>query len=102
MLLEARKQPRNPERFLIQVSAVHDPALADLAYGENLSSRGARITTKRFWEPGSQVDVKCLKFSARARVVYCQPINAEAFAVGLDFITQTGNWETQPLQTLRT
>ena len=31
MLLEGRKQPRTPERLLMQISAVRDPLLTDLA-----------------------------------------------------------------------
>ena len=31
MLREGRKQPRTPERFLVQISAVHDPLLEELA-----------------------------------------------------------------------
>jgi hypothetical protein len=91
MLLEGRKQPRAPERFLMQISAVHDPLLTDLASVENLSPRGVRVTSRRSWELGSHVDVKShvVELTARARVVYCQPVDAKTFAVGLNFLMQT-------------
>ena len=31
MPIEGRKQPRTPKRFLVQISAVHDPLLEELA-----------------------------------------------------------------------
>ena|SRR5215469_5877907 len=91
MLLEARKQPRIPERFLMQISALHDPHLTDLGCVENLSPRGVRVTSGRSWELGSHVDVKShvVELRARARVVYCQPVDAKTFAVELNFIMQT-------------
>ena len=98
MLREGRKQPRTPERFLIQISAVHDPCLTDLASVENLSPRGARVTTERPWELGSHVDVKSRapELMARARVVYCQPVSAKTFAVGLNFLMQTTSPKLSP------
>ena len=91
MLLEGRKQPRAPERFLMQISAVHDPLLTYLASVENLSPRGVRVTSGRSWELGSHVEVKSrvVELTARARVVYCQPVDAKTFAVGLNFLMQT-------------
>ncbi|PYT81627.1 MAG: hypothetical protein DMG40_08740 [Acidobacteria bacterium] len=89
MLAEGRKQPRTPDQFVVQISAVHDPLLTDTASVENLSSRGARVATERFWEPGSPVDVSSTvrELSVRARVVYCHARSPKGFAVGLDFLT---------------
>ena len=97
MLLEGRKQPRTPDRFLMQISAVHDPLLNDLAFVENLSLRGLRVTSGRSWELGAYVDIEssARDLTARARVVYCQPLNATTFAVGLNFLTQTNGSDTR-------
>jgi hypothetical protein len=88
-MLEGRKLPRTATRLLVHILSVRDPRLTDLASIENLSSRGARVTTQRTWELGSQVVIRAISggMNARARVVYCQPI-AKDFAVGLDFLTQ--------------
>lgn len=43
MLLEGRKHPRGAERFLAQVSSVHDPLLSELASVENQSPYGVRL-----------------------------------------------------------
>lgn len=88
MLLEGRKERRVPERMLVQISAVHDPRLEELASIENLSPRGARIKTERSWEHGCHVDVMANPgdLRARARVVYCQAIGPKMFVVGLNFL----------------
>lgn len=91
--MEGRKQPRTCDRFLVNISAVYDPRLAETVCVENLSSRGARVATARSWEPGAHVVLESSNgdLRARARVVYCRPIGVKGFgfAVGLDFITQT-------------
>ena len=96
-MLEGRKHPRTRERFLVQISALHDPRLAELVSVENISSHGVRVTMKRPWELGSHVEMKLATGAsmARARVVYCQAVGANAFAVGLDLLTQTNAWDTR-------
>jgi len=89
MSLNGRRQPRTPEKSLLHISALHHPSLADIAFLENLSPCGARVSTEHFWDPGSHVKVmsRVRQLSATARVVYCHPGNANTFAVGLNFLT---------------
>lgn len=88
MLLEGRKHPRTAERFLVQVSSVHDPLSTGLASVENQSPYGLRLATERSWELGSHVDVKSVagKLKARARVVYCTLLGHKKFVVGLNIL----------------
>ena len=88
LLLEGRKHPRTAERFLVQVSSVHDPLLTELALVENHSPNGVRLATERLWELGSQVDMRLIAggLKARARVVYCTALGPKKFAVGLNII----------------
>ena len=76
MLAEGRKQPRTPDQFVVQISAVHDPLLTDTASVENLSSRGARVATEWFWEPVSPVHVSStvreLSVRLKCHGVHCQ------------------------------
>jgi hypothetical protein len=98
MLLEGRKNTRTPKQFLVQMSAVHDPRLVGIATVENVSLRGTRVTTWRAWEPGSQLEIKSPTSGdnwARARVVYCVPVSSKEFAIGLDFLKQTSEWDKQ-------
>jgi hypothetical protein len=61
---------------------------------QNISSRGARVSTHRAWEPGSFLLIKSLRsnFSARARVVYWRSFSSSRFTIGLEFLTQEGDW----------
>ena len=58
MLLKGRRQARVPERMLVQISAVRDRRLEELAPVEGPNPRGVRIKTQRPWEPGCHVDLK--------------------------------------------
>lgn len=90
MLLEGRKHPRTPERFLVQIVAVHDPLLMGLATVENVCPNGVRLASERSWELGSQVNVEAIAggLRARARVVYCKTVGFKKFLVGLYLITR--------------
>lgn len=88
MMLEGRKQPRSPKRLLAQLSAVYDPRVSELATVENDSPNGTRVTTVRSWELGSHVELTRPNGEkwARARVVYCKPLDEKRFAVGLNLL----------------
>lgn len=66
---------------------------AETTATRNISSRGARVTTQRIWEPGSFLLLKSLRgnFWARARVVYWRSFSSRAI-IGLEFIVQGGSW----------
>ena len=96
-MLEGRKHRRIAGRSMVQICAVHDLRVVELTTVENVSLHGTRLTTQRYWEPGSHVEVKSTSGEflrpvvprARARVVYCNAIDAKGFAIGLDFHSQT-------------
>ena len=60
----------------------------------NISSRGARVTTQRLWEPGSFLLIRSLRgdFWARARVIYWRSFLSSRASIGLEFIVQGGHW----------
>ena len=61
---------------------------------QNISSHGARVSTHRVREPGSFLLIKSLRsnFCARARVVYWRSFSSSRFTIGLEFLTQEGDW----------
>jgi hypothetical protein len=65
---------------------------------QNISSHGARVSTQRAWEPGSLLMIKSLRnnFWARARVVYWRSFSSSRFTIGLEFLTQEGDWPARP------
>jgi PilZ domain len=54
---------------------------------EDISSTGMRVQTIRPWKPESRLRVKATMgdLRATARVVYCQSLAANTFALGLEF-----------------
>jgi hypothetical protein len=59
---------------------------AETATTVNISPHGARLVTKRHWEPGEQSRIAPTsdKFHAQAKVVYCQMISQGRFCIGLE------------------
>jgi len=95
MLPDGRRQRPTPEGFLIQISALHDPRLDELAFVESL-----RLATEQAWEPGTDVEVKSPTGEARgrARVVYCKAVGEKSYVVGLNFLTKISDWGTRNKQ----
>lgn len=77
--LVSLKMPRTTERVLT----------------ENVSSHGARVVTKRRWQPGEDEWITPLsgQFQLPAQVIYCEPLANGRFCVGLDFRGRPVNWE---------
>jgi len=94
-----RKEPRTLEQFLVRISDVRHPLLTQLATVENLSSGGARLSTERSLELGSQVCVESIapELKAKAQVVYCycKALGPRKFAVGLKILVH-GNGGAKP------
>lgn len=92
--MDGRREKRSPHRLQVLVSSGAQPMAAEYAATENVSSYGARIQAERPWRPDTRVFVKSDQgeFWARARVVYCQTLSSKRFALGLEFLTRTGEW----------
>ena len=61
---------------------------------ENVSTHGARVVSSKPWKRNERLNLHSLPgdFRARARVVYCEPLGVNSFAVGLQLLAATGNW----------
>jgi hypothetical protein len=66
-------------------------------FTENVSARGARVMSVRRWEPDERVTFasRTGEFRSSARVAYCQPVQGDGFAIGLEFIEPKGRWVVQ-------
>ena len=72
-----------------------DPAFrTELTLTENISSRGARVVTKKRWSADDSLVIKSLEgdLQSEARVIYRKPIREKVYAIGLELIAPTGNW----------
>ena len=86
-LEQRRMEARIPTRVGLELSGPDETLTHEMTFTENVSRHGARVVTKRRWSPNDSVLVKlpqeCLP--SRARITYCQPLEGDEFAMGLQF-----------------
>ena len=96
---EARRlQNRSPVHVTVDLSGLDVHTIAQQGVTENVSPRGARVVTSKPWQPNDHVTVRSLLGSlrSRARVVYCQQLAKDSFAIGLELFVSVGEWTLPP------
>jgi len=70
---------------------------AESTFTENVSERGARVVSTRRWELNDRLTLisRSGEFRSSARVAYCQPMQGDGFAVGVEFLEPRGRWVVQ-------
>jgi hypothetical protein len=70
---------------------------SESTFTENVSARGARVVSTRRWEQHEKlIFASCTgDFRSSARVAYCQPLQGEGFAIGVEFLQPQGRWVVQ-------
>lgn len=70
---------------------------AEATFTENVSAKGARVVSVRKWEPDDRLVFVSRngEFRSSARVAYCQPLQGEGFAIGVEFLDAKGRWIVQ-------
>jgi hypothetical protein len=63
-------------------------------FTENVSARGARVVSTRRWELGERLTFasRTGEFRSSARVAYCEPLQSDGFAIGVEFLEPKGRW----------
>jgi hypothetical protein len=82
-----RTEKRNRQAVTVRLWTLDEPDVAVSATTENVSAHGARIITNHPLRRSTGLSVVRTGTLARleARVVYCHPVNKNAFVVGLSF-----------------
>lgn len=95
---------RAPVHVTVDLSGLDVHTAAQQGVTENVSARGARVVTNKPWNPNDHVKVRSLLGSlrSRARVVYCQPLGKDSFAIGLELFVTVGEWTLPQAATRRT
>lgn len=95
---DGRAEKRIHLTLPLEISKVKDPNSAERTVTENVCSTGARVLARRRVEPDEQLMVNSSKGDLRtkARVVYCQKLSRERFALGLEFRGAKANWLKRP------
>jgi len=63
-------------------------------FTENVSARGARVISARRWEQDEPLKFasRTGEFRSSARVAYCQSLQGDGFAIGVEFLNPKGRW----------
>jgi len=96
MDISKRTEDRTPMKISVDLASLDVRTLAQEGITENVSARGARILTSKPWKPNDRLNVRSLlgNFRSRARVVYCVPVDAGQFAIGLQLFATAGTWKS--------
>ena len=88
---ENRKEKRNLQKRQVLLSPLEEPLITEAGWTENVSPHGLRVLTEWPWPRDTQLTVLSSEseLTDRARVVYCQPLSGDLFALGLEFLTRT-------------
>jgi hypothetical protein len=70
---------------------------AESTFTENVSAHGARVLTVRRWKSGDRLTLlsRTGEFRSSARVAYCQTLQGDGFAIGLELLEPKGRWVVQ-------
>src|SRR5690242_20164192 len=93
-LPSGRCDKRISKEVVVELVRPDAPEPKEVAFVQNVSARGARVATEHVWHPGDNV-LLCSPesgFQAQARVVYCQRVENNRFAVGLELSTPLVEW----------
>jgi PilZ domain len=87
-----RKEKRSRQRLEVWLSVGEQQVFGERASTEDISTTGMRVQTTRPWKPESRLRVKATigDLRATARVVYCQSLAPNTFALGLELARTRG------------
>ena len=87
-----RSDKRIPKEVVVELALPDGSQLKEAAVAQNVSARGIRVATEHLWRPGDRVLLSSPEstFRSQARVVYCQRMENNRFAVGLELVAPQG------------
>jgi hypothetical protein len=90
-----RVEERVPRAVRVDLCSLDVRHRAHEALTENVSTHGARVVSNNPWKLNDRLNLWCLPgdFRARARVVYCEPLGSNSFAIGLQLLASAGEWK---------
>ena len=69
---------------------------SEIAPTVDISCHGARVISKRFWQPNIRLSVHSIsgELYSRARVVHCQSLENDSWVIGLELFRPSKDWTT--------
>ena len=92
---DARIEKRDPLPVQVYLASLEEPRARERTVTEDVSPHGARVLTKRYWQPDEVPLVTPLMgdFPKHARVVYCDSRpKGGGYCVGIKFEGPTFKW----------
>jgi len=92
-----RNERRIPMEIGVYLEGNRQVPGAESTFTENVSANGARVVSVRRWEPDDRLVFASRSgdFRSAARVAYCQPLQGDGFAIGVEFLEPSGRWVVQ-------
>src|SRR5262252_9278548 len=92
-----RADKRIPMEIPVLINGHRQAPGSESTFTENVSARGARVVSVRRWEPNERLTFasRTGEFRSPARVAYCQSLQGEGFAIGVEFLEPKGRWVVQ-------
>ena len=92
-----RMENRIPMEIGVYLEGNRQAPGAESTFTENVSANGARVVSARKWEPNDRLMLTSRngEFRSSARVAYCQPLQSDGFAIGVEFLETKGRWIVQ-------
>jgi hypothetical protein len=92
-----RAEKRIPMEIPVLIDGHRQVPGSESTFTENVSAHGARVTSVRRWEQGERLTfvLRTGEFRSSARVAYCQPLQGDGFAIGVEFLEPKGRWVVQ-------
>jgi hypothetical protein len=83
-----RSDRRIPREVAVELVRPDASQRIETAIAQNVSARGMRVATEHVWLPGDPVLLSSPESGVRtpARVVYCQRMENNRFAIGLELL----------------
>jgi hypothetical protein len=91
---DARMERREPLPVQIYLANLDEPRARERTVTEDVSPHGARVLTKRHWQPGEVPLLTPLlgEFPKHAQVVYCVPQLEGGYCLGVKFEGPSFKW----------
>lgn len=95
--LSHRTERRIPMEIPVVLAGHRQVPGTESTFTENVSGHGARVVSVRRWETDDQLTIvsRTGEFRSSARVAYCQALQGDGFAIGVEFLEPKGRWVVQ-------
>jgi PilZ domain len=92
-----RAEKRIPMEIPVVIDGHRQTPGSESTFTENVSARGARVVSVRRWDQDEPLMFasRTGEFRSSARVAYCQSLQGEGFAIGVEFLEPKGRWVVQ-------